>query len=75
MTPAASSSPPSMRASNLALEKIADEAAIDRYTFFRDAYLAQRRYLVLDGNVPEDDVLDLLDEDFEEESLSPISPY
>lgn len=64
-----------MRASNLAMEKIADEAAIDRYTFYRDAYLAQRRYLVLDGNVPEDDVLDLLDEDFEEEGFAPISPY
>lgn len=43
------------RADNLSTEKIADEAAIDRYQFFRDAYLQQREYLTLDGNVPEDE--------------------
>jgi len=62
-----------LRADNLEMEKIATEAAIDRYIFFRDAYLAQRRYLVLDGNVPDDDFD--LDEDFDEDSLSPVNPY
>lgn len=56
------------RADRLSLEKIATEAAIDRYIFLRDSYLAQRRYLVLDGEVPDDDWLDL-DEDFEEDDF------
>ncbi len=63
------------RADTLAMEKIADEAAIDRYIFFRDAYLAQRRYLVYDGNPPDEiDILDL-DEEFDEEGLGPVRPY
>ncbi len=61
------------RADNLSLEKIASEAAVDRYSFFRDAYLSRRNYLVLDGNVPEEDID--FDEDFEAEELSPIVPY
>ncbi|MCK4841646.1 MAG: VacJ family lipoprotein [Methylococcales bacterium] len=57
------------RADNLATEKIADEAAVlGRYEFFRDAYIANREYLVLDGNVPEDEEY-LLDEDFEDDLL------
>ena len=65
-----------MRADNLSTERIADEAAVfGRYEFFRDAYLAQRRYLVLDGNVPEDEEF-ILDENFDEDdSLAPINPY
>jgi phospholipid-binding lipoprotein MlaA len=46
------------RANALSLEKIATEAALDRYTFFRDSYLAQRRYLVLDGKASKDENLD-----------------
>lgn len=38
-----------IRADTLSLEKIATEAALDRYTFFRDTYLAQRKNLILDG--------------------------
>ena len=30
----------------------ADTAAIDRYTFIRNAYLQRRRYLVYDGKPP-----------------------
>ena len=73
------------RANNLATEKIADEAAVfGRYEFFRDAYIAQREYLVLDGNVPEDDEF-ILDDDFDfglddesdfdkDDSLTPVTP-
>lgn len=72
-----------VRADYLGLEKVATEAALDRYQFFRDSYFSQRRYLVLDGNVPEDDIDDgfLLELDEEEEAemgrdgLGPVSPY
>lgn len=40
------------RARLLDAEKVLDEAAIDRYTFLRDAYLQRRRGLVYDGNPP-----------------------
>ncbi len=61
-----------MRADYLNMEKIATEAAIDRYTFFRDAYLSRRRYLINDGNVQEED---FFDDEFEEEGLAPVNPY
>ncbi|MGR8931487.1 MAG: MlaA family lipoprotein [Gammaproteobacteria bacterium] len=61
-----------LRADNLETEKVASEAALDRYAFFRGAYLSQRNYLIHDGNVPVDDVLDL--EEFDE-NMSPIKPY
>ncbi|WP_366044308.1 VacJ family lipoprotein [Methylomonas sp.] len=60
-----------LRADNLENERIASEAALDRYAFFRGAYLSQRNYLIHDGNVPEDDVLNL----DEQEGLSPVQPY
>lgn len=65
-----------IRADNLATEKMANEAAaFGRYEFFRDSYIAQRKYLVLDGNVPEDDEF-ILDDNFDEDdSLAPINPY
>ncbi|WAK03462.1 MlaA family lipoprotein [Methylobacter sp. YRD-M1] len=43
------------RADNLGTEKAADEAALDRYEFFKNAYLQRRNYLVHDGNVPEEE--------------------
>ncbi len=61
-----------LRADNLETEKIATEAAIDRYAFFRGAYFSQRNYLVHDGNLPEEDVLDIEEK---EEKLSPVNPY
>ncbi|WAR46719.1 MlaA family lipoprotein [Methylomonas rapida] len=61
-----------LRADNLETEKVASEAALDRYAFFRGAYFSQRNYLVHDGNVPHEDVLDLEELD---EKLSPVTPY
>jgi phospholipid-binding lipoprotein MlaA len=52
------------RSDKLAIEKIASEAAVDRYEFFKNAYLSNRNYLVKDGKVPEDDVL-----------IGPLAPY
>lgn len=42
------------RASLLKAEKILDEAALDRYTFMRDAWLQRRRHHVFDGSPPRD---------------------
>ncbi len=61
-----------LRADNLETEKIASEAAVDRYGFFRGAYFSQRDYLVNDGNVTDTDILDI---DETEEKLSPVNPY
>jgi phospholipid-binding lipoprotein MlaA len=46
-----------LRAEALEAQKVVDQAAIDRYTFIRRAYLQRREYLVHDGNPPkkEDD--------------------
>lgn len=60
------------RADTLSLEKIATEAALDRYTFFRDSYFAQRRNLILDGKESEEknsefDVDKALDETLKQE--------
>lgn len=57
-----------LRADLLEVEKFASEAAVDRYAFFRDAYMQRRRYLMLDGNVPDEeyDVDFEMDEEFEE---------
>ena len=41
-----------LRASALEAESLVDQAAIDRYTFIRRAYLQRRRYLVYDGQPP-----------------------
>ncbi|TAN47193.1 MAG: VacJ family lipoprotein [Methylococcaceae bacterium] len=40
------------RADLLTSSKIADEAALDRYEFIRNAYFQQREYLVHDGSPP-----------------------
>lgn len=64
-----------IRANNLDTEKIATEAALDRYEFFRDAYLQQREYLVHDGEIPDEYEVTLEEEDFKQEGLAPINPY
>ncbi|MGR9100883.1 MAG: MlaA family lipoprotein [Gammaproteobacteria bacterium] len=65
-----------VRADNLSTEKIAEEAALDRYEFFRDAYLQRREYLVYDGNVPDEYEVSMeLDEEFDEDELAPVNPY
>lgn len=63
------------RADLLGMEKVASEAALDRYQFFRDAYLSNRNYLIKDGNVPEDDVLKF--EELKDEGFGPLNtnPY
>ena len=40
------------RARLLDAEKVLDEAALDPYTFLRDAYIQHRRNLIYDGNPP-----------------------
>jgi phospholipid-binding lipoprotein MlaA len=40
------------RASLLQSEKVLDDAALDKYTFIRDAWLQRRRNMVYDGNPP-----------------------
>jgi phospholipid-binding lipoprotein MlaA len=46
------------RAQLLDAEKILDEAALDPYTFLRDAYIQQRLNAVYDGNPPREKLLD-----------------
>jgi len=59
------------RANLLEATEIRDEAAIDPYTFTREAYLQQRRYLIHDGNPPiegYDEIFDFEDEETVEDS-------
>jgi len=53
-----------LRADQLSASRIVDEAALDRYEFFRNAYFQRREYLVHDGNPPLDE-----DEYFDEDEL------
>lgn len=46
------------RAQLLATDKIIEEAALDRYSYIRDAYLQRRRSLIYDGNPPRDNAAD-----------------
>lgn len=41
----------------LKASNIAEQAAIDKYSFIRDAYLQHRKNLIHDGNPPEDELL------------------
>ena len=41
-----------LRAQLLPTENLINQAALDRYTFIRDAFLQRRRYLIYDGNPP-----------------------
>lgn len=43
------------RAQLLKAENVLDEAAMDEYSYVRNAYLQKREFLVFDGNPPEDD--------------------
>jgi phospholipid-binding lipoprotein MlaA len=45
----------STRANYLGAGDVVDGAALDRYSFTRDAYLQRQRYLVYDGNPPEEE--------------------
>ncbi len=46
------------RADLLQSSRLLETAALDPYTFLREAYLQRRQYLVYDGNPPQDDKLD-----------------
>lgn len=50
------------RAGLMTTEKIVDEGAVDRYAFIKNSYQQHRDYLVNDGNVPEDDGFDMLED-------------
>lgn len=63
------------RADNLANEKVASEAAVDRYAFFKSAYFQQREYLIHDGNVPEGEDLLEIDEEIDKDNLAPVRQY
>ena len=56
-----------LRASLLGIDKEL-QRAFDPYTFVRDAYLQNRRYLLFDGNLPDDDLF-FDDEDFDDEDF------
>jgi phospholipid-binding lipoprotein MlaA len=43
------------RATLLKVETVLDEAALDKYSFIRDAYLQRRRNAVYDGDPPDED--------------------
>jgi len=43
-----------VRANLLGASNVLEQGAVDKYTFLRDAYLQRRRYLIYDGNLPED---------------------
>lgn len=43
-----------------------NEAALDPYTFMREAFLQRREYLIFDGDPPLDDLFEELEEEFEE---------
>ena len=44
-----------IRANLLRVGQLLDDAALDRYTFIRDAFLQRRRYDVHDGDLPDED--------------------
>ena len=57
------------RANLLETTKIRDEAAIDRYSFTREAYLQQREYLIHDGSPPAEGYNSIFDEQPEDEPV------
>ncbi len=50
------------RADVMPTEKIVDEASVDRYSFIKNAYRQRREYLLHDGNVPEEEEVQLEDD-------------
>jgi phospholipid-binding lipoprotein MlaA len=45
----------SVRAAQLPADKLIEEAALDKYSYIRDAYLQRRRFKIYDGNPPRQD--------------------
>ncbi len=58
------------RAGLLRAGRVLEEAALDPYTFLRDAYLQKRRYEIHDGNPPLDEFDPLLDDP----EFDPLAP-
>lgn len=52
-----------MRANLLEATNIRDQAALDPYTFVREAYRQMREFKIYDGNPPSESIDDYLDED------------
>lgn len=50
------------RAGLIPTEKLVNEASVDRYSFIKNAYQQRREYLLHDGNVPENEELQLEDD-------------
>jgi phospholipid-binding lipoprotein MlaA len=50
------------RANLMSTEKIIDEGSVDRYDFIKNSYEQNREFVVHDGNPPDDNDPDLLDE-------------
>lgn len=44
------------RAGFLPSDKVVDEAALDKYSYFRSGYLQRRQYLIFDGNPPREEI-------------------
>lgn len=59
------------RADLLSASKIADEAALDRYEFIRNAYFQQRDYLVYDGHPP---LKEGFEDDLDQEMENSLEP-
>ena len=55
------------RANLLDASEFVDEASIDPYSFIREAYLQQRRYLIHDGDPPSEGYDDIFDMGLEDE--------
>ncbi len=53
----------SYRAENLAETNIRDASALDPYSFTREAYFQRRKFLIFDGNPPEEDIFEEFFED------------
>lgn len=57
--------------------KIREQAALDPYSFTRNAYIQYRRNQIYDGNPPQDDDLydeSLFDEEFDDMTDEPVAP-
>jgi len=59
------------RANLLEATNIRDEAAVDKYTFTREAWLQQRKYLIYDGNPPMQGLDDMFNDTSEGGTASP----
>lgn len=59
------------RANLLEASEFVNEASIDPYSFTREAYLQQRRYLIHDGNPPAAGYDDIFETGFEDEEAEP----